>query len=423
MASDPVVALIGRLTGPKGALARRLVAEVFPQFPGLRFVVVGGPLDGRLRAGAAPNVSFTGWVRDLAAVVRGADLVIGSGRVALEAMRAAVPVLAVGEARHVGFVGTDTFVEARRTNFGDCDRRPGPDVAAVARDLVRFAAGFRPDVSAYPELLREYSWERVARGIEGVYGEALLERRIAALRGIPILCYHRVVEAAPSGSRANIYVTRDALAAQLDGLARRGFTTITFADLLAEAPLPKRPVILTFDDGYRDNYEHLLPLLESRRARAVVFALGNRTLRVNAWDTPHGEPEAPLMSDAELRSCCASGLVEIGAHGLNHRPLPSLPEADLDEELEGSKAALEDLLGVAVRAFAYPYGAWGERERERVGCAGFSFGIATDRGRSLAEDRFAAARRLIFPGTDGFGFWKKTSSWYPYYRRALGRTG
>lgn len=410
------------MTGPKGALAHRLVTEVFPDFPDMRFVVVGEPVGETLRSAAKPNVSFRGWIYDLPGFFAGVDLVIGSGRVALEAMQSGVPVLAVGEARHIGFIDSETFEEARRTNFGDCDLNAGPDIGAVVRDLARFAAGFRPNTAHYPDWLRGYSWDRVAPNVEKLYREALLERRLTGIRGVPILCYHRVVARVPEGSRANIHVTRETLASHLEMLNRRGRQSITFSDLLGDKPLPRRPVILTFDDGYRDNHQHLLPLLDTYGHRAVVFALGNRKLRENTWDIAEGEPRVALMSDAELRACCASGLVEIGAHGLNHRRLPGLPGPDVDEEIRGSKAALEDLLAVPVCAFAYPYGEWSKRESECVASAGFSFGIATDRGKPLDVDRFAAGRRLIFPTTDRFGFWKKTSKWYPRYRHIVGRT-
>lgn len=414
------IALAGRLTGPKGTLARRLLRDVFPRFPAVQFVVFGGPVDQSIRDLAGPNVKLTGWVTDLADRLRGMDLVIGSGRVALEAMQSGVPVLAVGEARHVGFIAPDTFPEARRTNFGDCEHGAAPDIDAVTTDIARFVAGFRPETKSYSTLLTEYEADTVAGAVENVYQEARLERCLSG-RSIPVLCYHRVVATPPTGSRANIYVTRDVFERQLGQLARRGFTTITFSDLLDSGKLPKRPIILTFDDGYRDNHEHLLPLLEAHAQRAVIFALGDRRIRSNVWDSAAGEPEAALMSDAELRACHASGLLEIGAHGLTHRPLPELSDKALDEELHGSKAALENVLGTPVRAFAYPFGAWGERERRAVKRAGYGFGIATDKGRPLAVDRYAIARRLIFPSTNGFGFWKKSSSWYPGYRRLLGR--
>jgi peptidoglycan/xylan/chitin deacetylase (PgdA/CDA1 family) len=241
-------------------------------------------------------------------------------------------------------------------------------------------------------------------------------------RAIPILCYHRVLVEAPSGGPP-IYVTSDALARQLRQLRRRGFATITFADLLADEALPKRPIILSFDDGYRDNYQHLLPLLEAHEARAVVFALGDRGLRTNRWDAVAGAPEAPLMNDAEIAACAASGRIEIASHGLTHRHLGKLDDAELARELAASKAALEAVSGQAVTSFAYPWGEWSPRERDAVAAAGYQFGVATDRGLPLGEDCLAVARRIMFPGTTAFGFYKKTSAWYPRYRRLLGRTG
>ncbi|MGH8226147.1 MAG: polysaccharide deacetylase family protein [Gammaproteobacteria bacterium] len=253
------------------------------------------------------------------------------------------------------------------------------------------------------------------------HDEVLLKARLGR-RALPILCYHRVVPEALPGATINIHVTRGALARQLAQLHRRRMTPITFADLLGDKPLPRRPVILTFDDGYRDNHNHLLPLLEEYDARAVIFALGDRGIRSNVWDSEYGEPPVPLMSDAELRACHASGRVEIGSHGLTHRKLPELSTEDLEHELAASKSALENLIGAAVHAFAYPYGEWGPRERAAVARAGYVFGIATDRGAPLTHNRYAVARRIMFPNTTAFGFYKKTSGWYPHYRRLLGRS-
>jgi len=242
------------------------------------------------------------------------------------------------------------------------------------------------------------------------------------LFNLPILCYHRVVPEPPAEPGPNIYVTTDTLTRHLRQLQRRGMQTITFADLLDGHPLPRRPIILTFDDGYRDNHEHLLPLLEQFDARAVIFALGDRGLATNAWDTAHGSPVQPLMNDTELRACHDSGRVEIGSHGLTHAHLTQIDPQELEREIRASKTRLEDLLGAPVRSFAYPYGEWEPRERAAVESAGYAFGIATDKGLPLAHDRYAAARRIVFPDTRGFGFYKKSSHWYPAYRRMLGRT-
>jgi peptidoglycan/xylan/chitin deacetylase (PgdA/CDA1 family) len=246
--------------------------------------------------------------------------------------------------------------------------------------------------------------------------------RLAGL-DLPVLCYHRVVPAAQADACSTIHVTCEALDKQLRQLRLRGMTPITFADLIADAPLPKRPVMLTFDDGYRDNHDYLLPLLEKHDARAVVFALGDRGLATNRWDRDSDMPRAALMNDVEVQACVASGRIKIGSHGLTHRCLSELDDSALDEELRTSKTQLESLTEQPVLAFAYPWGKWNAREREAVARAGYQFAVATDHGKSFAEDRLAIARRIMFPRTTDFGFYKKTSRWYPRYRRLFGRTG
>lgn len=415
------IAFVGRLTGPKGELARRLAREVFNRFPETRFLVVGGPVTEELKAGAPPNIEFTGWRSDLNAIFSETDLVFGSGRVALEAIKAGVAVYAIGEACRAGYVGKDTFMNAARTNFGDCGEKTALDTDAIATDLKRFIDGFRPDISRLDAELSRYDGERIAAAVEQSYLDARIERRIGK-RGLPILCYHRVVPEPPAESGPNIHVTIDVMASHLRQLQRRGMQTITFADLLDDRPLPERPVVLTFDDGYSDNHEYLLPLLEQFDARAVIFALGDRSLASNVWDAGYGGPSETLMNDEELCACHASGRVEIGSHGLTHAHLPQIDAQRLEHEVRESKKRLEDLLGAPVRSFAYPYGEWGDREREAVESAGYAFGIATDKGLPLAHDRYAGARRIIFPNTHGLGFYKKSSRWYPAYRRMLGRT-
>lgn len=414
------IAFAGRLTGPKGRLARRLATEVFGHFPRSRFLVVGGPLDDETQATVPTNVEFTGQRPGLEDTFAEADLILGSGRVALEALRAGVPVYAIGEACRVGFVDTDSFAAAARTNFGDCEHDAVVDPEVIIRDLERFHAGFRPEMAGLASQLARYGGDKVAAAVEQSYLDARIERRLGS-RSLPVLCYHRVVPEPPADPGPNIHVTTAMLAGHLRQLRLRGMRTITFSDLLGEGPLPRRPVMLTFDDGYQDNHRHLLPLLEHFDARAVIFALADRSLATNAWDAAYPGPAHALMNAVELRACHDSGRVEIASHGLTHEHMPQLPPDALARETQDSKHRLEDLIGTSVCSFAYPYGEWGPRERDAVEAAGYAFGVATDQGQPLLRDRFAIARRIVFPGTGRFGFYKKTSRWYPRYRRLLGR--
>ena len=421
MASTEIL-WVGRLTGPKGELAYRLMTEIAPRFPQARFTLVGGPLSERFSAAAGANVTLVDFVSDVRPYMEAADLVIGAGRVAMEAMACARPVIAVGERAFIGLVNAQTIGRARATNFGDCAETEFPDIDAFIAELDAVLAGkVVADVGCYADYLAEYQNDFVCRQVMDVYQEAALSQRLARYREIPVLTYHRVVEVEPAGSRFRIFVTRDELAEQLANLRKRGFTPVTFKDLL-DGPLPKKPVILTFDDGYEDNYLNLLPLLEKYDARAVIFALGDRGITTNYWDVPEGEPEAALMSDAQLRACHDSGRIEIGSHGLRHRHLPQLGADELATELQQSRDTLSALLGTEIVSFAYPYGDYAEREVEAVRAAGYRFGVATVSGPvSLADDLYRVRRVQVFPATKPFAFWKKTSGYYYRYCKWKGK--
>jgi peptidoglycan/xylan/chitin deacetylase (PgdA/CDA1 family) len=240
-------------------------------------------------------------------------------------------------------------------------------------------------------------------------------------REIPVLSYHRVVNKPPPDSRFNVYITRDDLEWQLDSLSRRGYQTVTFNDLVSGVR-PEKPVILTFDDGYEDNYLNLLPLLKRKDARAVIFALGDRAQLTNSWDMEKGEPEAKLMTDAQLKECHDSGRIEIGSHGLGHKRLTGLNKQELADEVVQSRKSLESVIKADIHSFAYPYGDYGEREVKMVEKAGYQFGIGVLRGPTrFADDLFQVRRIQIFPGTGKATFWKKTCGYYLRYCNLKGK--
>ncbi len=436
----PLIALVGRLSGPRFDAARLVVSEVLPRLrasvPDARLVVAGGmrvagdfaavvvEANGRLGEGA---VLHLGHVADVRSVLAAADVVIAAGRSALEALAVERPVVALGETHYVGVVDEATAAEARRTNFGDTGARAAADAARVAGDV----AGLLRDPAARAKLgawgrsfvERHYAAAALWPRVREIYRRA----RAARLPAIPVLMYHRVVASAADGGRHGIWVTRDRFAGQLASLARRGFTPVTFGDVAAclegGAALPRRPVILTFDDGYADNHALALPLLREHGMRAVVFLIGDPAVTTNAWDaagTP-GEPPLPLLTDAQVREMAAAR-IEFGSHTLHHARLTDLGPAELAEELEGSRRALERRLGAPVTSVCYPWGAVNPAVKAATAAAGYAFGVASDSGPPrFGADLFEIRRVQVFPGTDGFGFWKKTSRWYADYRRLVRR--
>jgi peptidoglycan/xylan/chitin deacetylase (PgdA/CDA1 family) len=418
------IAWIGRLTGPKGELAQRIMQQLAPRFPAVEFTVVGGPLTDEIRTAAPGNVALTGFVDNVAEIIRQQDVVIGAGRVALEAMQLGVPVIAVGERGYVGPVNDDTIAVARATNFGDCNFEVNSDdvTARLRADLDALLNGEKTiDVARYPAYLEEYDGEVIHNKVMDIYRHAELDAYLSRFREIPVLVYHRVVESPPNNSLFKVYITRQVLAHQLQTLKDKGYTTVTFSDLL-NGVRAKKPVILTFDDGYEDNYDNLLPLLEQHGCKAVVYALADRGLTVNQWDVDKGEPPARLMSDAQLRACHESGHIEIGSHGLHHQRLPTVDSTTLRQEVFQSRQILEDVLGAAVPTFAYPYGDYGDREVQAVRAAGYRFGIGTVNGPlRFADDLFRIRRIPIFYNTSPWMFWKKTSGLYLRYCKLKGK--
>jgi peptidoglycan/xylan/chitin deacetylase (PgdA/CDA1 family) len=180
--------------------------------------------------------------------------------------------------------------------------------------------------------------------------------------GLPILMFH-ALDDAKSSTCFPLEQFRRALAE----LHAHGYRSLRFSEaaarLQAAEPLPARSVVLTFDDGDATVYQRAWPILQEHGMSATVFVLPEpapRNGRTRSFLSRR------LLTTAQIRELHAGG-IEIGAHSLRHPLLIRLPEAAIAAEIGGSRAALEDLLGVKVTSFAYPYGRHDRRCRRIVG--------------------------------------------------------
>jgi peptidoglycan/xylan/chitin deacetylase (PgdA/CDA1 family) len=125
-------------------------------------------------------------------------------------------------------------------------------------------------------------------------------------------------------------------------------------------------VALTFDDGYRNFFEHALPVLMEYRFPATVFVVTGYCGLHNGWRSRQQRPaHLELMGWRELREAARLG-VALGAHTVHHPDLSSLSPDEVEHELRDGRACLEDNIGQAVDTFAYPYGAWNPAVRLAV---------------------------------------------------------
>jgi peptidoglycan/xylan/chitin deacetylase (PgdA/CDA1 family) len=253
--------------------------------------------------------------------------------------------------------------------------------------------------------------------VEAITQEPFLDHPLYARHELPVLMYHRLVDRAPDYTKFDLHVTTADFEQQLIWLQRWGFTPVTFGDLM-EKPAPRKPIVLSFDDGYEDNYLNLLPLLKKYQVKAVLYILGDRSVRRNEWDIPKGEPAVPLLSDAQVLEMSESGWVEFGAHSMTHQKLTEASSDEARRQVEDSKKSLEKLLGKPLLSFAYPYGSVNESVKRTVREAGFSFGIAVGTGPTrFSADPMEIRRVPMAPKTSRFEYLKKTSGFYLRYRK------
>ena len=168
---------------------------------------------------------------------------------------------------------------------------------------------------------------------------------------IPVLMYQRVVNDRSEAGKHNIYVKVDNLRKQFNFLKRKGYQTITFKDQNVHNDLNKK-IILTFDDGYFDNYTLLFPILKEFGFTAVVFLVTK--LRRNEWGIICGEPAIGLMNEAQLKEMHTYG-IEFGGHTRNHVNLLLQSNDQIRDEIQGCKIDIEKMLNTEVLSFSYPF--------------------------------------------------------------------
>ncbi|MFC0849207.1 polysaccharide deacetylase family protein [Streptomyces noboritoensis] len=210
--------------------------------------------------------------------------------------------------------------------------------------------------------------------------------------------YHAVGHR-PAEAAYGLSVSPGAFAEQMDVLADRGFTPLTTAALghawRSAGALPRRPVLITFDDGYEGVHRHALPVLAKHGFAATLF-VSTGWLR-GAYEEG-GAPDTMLDWD-QVRELAAAG-AEIGGHSHTHPQLDQLGDDRLWFETLRCKEIVTEELGARPVSFAYPYGYSSRRVRRTVRAAGFAQALAV--GNALAARRqgpYALERVTVRRGT------------------------
>lgn len=235
---------------------------------------------------------------------------------------------------------------------------------------------------------------------------------------IQILMYHQFVEKKSDGGKIELFITRKALEIQFILLKILGYKTITFKELLnigLENRRKKKYIILTVDDGYKDNYDILYPILKKFNMKAVIYLTTG--VSYNKWTVDSvGEKKFYLLNKEEIKELHKSNLIEFGGHTLTHPSMLELSDENLKKEVEENKKFIEEIIGDKLVSFAYPYGHNSKRIQNIVKKAGYIFAVSTDTGTGYIDENLFDIRRTAIDKTSIFDFLRKISCKYLAYK-------
>ncbi len=416
--SKPVISIIGRLTGPKGELCYQLLEQCLDTSKYDIKIISGSKVEPRFEKFAS-KVKFCGYSKDVAAVLASSDLVVGAGRVAMESLLCGRPTLAIGEAMAIGVVDESNIEQAMATNFGDI----GPidldiDYQTITQQIELGLSSPHCSEQVAAIVRENYDLTQIVDQVEEIYQTVYVEK---IRQEMPIIMYHRFIKDDSEKGVHGTYLHVEMLEKHLKLIKRMGFETITFEDLankgvISRLEAGKRYIIITVDDGYKDNYELLLPLLKKYNQKAVVYAVTGESY--NRWDvevTNNPEKPVPLMNIEELKALTQSGHIEIGGHTMTHPHLDSLSYEQQKQEIAENKSLLEQVTGKPLVSFAYPYGSLDNNSKQLAQELGYQFAVATNSGPLAAhQDLYQIRRIAIFPKTTVFGLWRKIVGNYTF---------
>ena len=216
----------------------------------------------------------------------------------------------------------------------------------------------------------------------------------------PVLMYHRV--GSPDNNHG-LFVTPENFHRQMEFLKAHRMEVIPLAELIrkmkAQEPIPMNSVVITFDDGYLDNFKNAFPVLKKMGFPATIFMISGNIGKED-W-----------LSEEDLRILGGSDIA-IGSHTVTHQFLPELLLAQAQKEIVDSKRQLEEILGHPVTLFSYPAGGMTFPINRAVENAGFE-GAVTTNYVSRPLDPYAIHRVKISDARGNlFNFWLKTTGFY-----------
>lgn len=226
---------------------------------------------------------------------------------------------------------------------------------------------------------------------------------------VPIVMYHHVGYSQKPDKNT---VSPEIFESQMTFLKKNKYRVISLEELVTAIKenrhFPQKSVVITFDDGYEDNYIHAFPILKKYGFSATIFVI------TDIIGTP-GQ-----LTLGQMNEMLSSGM-EMASHTQGHPYLPEQSSERQKKEIFGSKRVLQESLGIPVRHISYPSGGFNEQIKTFVKEAGYEGACTTNRGFArLNEDEYELKRiRLNNQDNKELFLWFKLSGYYNFFRKSV----
>lgn len=219
-----------------------------------------------------------------------------------------------------------------------------------------------------------------------------------------VLMYHHVAHPPPGAPVRGLYVTPTQFSWQLRWLLARGARFLAGRDLLADRGAGPR-VVVTFDDGHRDVYEHAFPILRDLGIPATVFpVVGDLGKSGVVWPEADDRSPMALLTEPQVREMDAAG-IEFGSHLWDHVHADRLRPEAVRGQMARSRDRLAELLGRPPVAVAYPFGAYNDTVVQAAAAAGYRLGFTTEAGGNRGRPLLRLCRVGV-KGTRWYHRWR-----------------
>lgn len=217
--------------------------------------------------------------------------------------------------------------------------------------------------------------------------------------GVPVLYYHSI-----DPSEANeLILSPEKLKKQLKYILDEGYIPLSMSELYAHLSnnkeIPKKSIVITFDDGYMDNYTYAFPILKELGINATFFIITN------------GIDDGYYMPKDQLIELDKAGM-DIMAHTESHPYLSKYPYEIQLGELTRSKEKLENILGKPVDFLAYPYGDYNDDTLKATKEAGYKMAFTINRGLASSDTSLLELKRIYVSSIESFDTFKKKLNTY-----------